>query len=186
MAVTTKCISSNSIHKNNGTVVMGGNVSATGPVTNAPAGLVFARHQRASYGSQITTNLDQVAKALSSGTLAKMVAGKYVMMGGNVTTSLAGVDLAAAKTLSGNTGVKHSIHSVEKVWTRRIVTAGWNYVTGKPLTSPTVNEDEYKNLDSGTYTDQAAHPSRAVPGEFVYMFGGKRVQLDNYKAKTGS
>jgi len=44
----------------------------------------------------------------------------------------------------------------------------------------------YVKMDGTTAaTDDAANPTRAIPGELVYMYGALTPKQDDYKAKTG-
>ena len=45
----------------------------------------------------------------------------------------------------------------------------------------------YVQVGDGTTaaTDDAANPTRAIPGELVYMYGALTPKQDDYKAKTG-
>lgn len=74
-----------------------------------------------------------------------------------------------------------SIHKLETLRTRRLTTAiragYWNIYTGQFTTPPTVATDSLAN-------DNAATPTRAVPGDLVYRTGKPTPVVDTYKAKT--
>lgn len=177
-----KAITGNSYKNKGATVVFGGNANTTsGPVTNVPtlAQVVGNPAIGKSIGSQIVSGgLTGVQKALSSGSLASMTKGRYVM------TWLSGGYLAGVAARSLNTPANYninniqSIHKKESYRSRLIVTAGWNYTTGRPLTTPTAQLDSFGN-------DDAARPSRALPGEFVIKESNKKApSYKDYPAKT--
>ena len=62
-----------------------------------------------------------------------------------------------------------------------------NYVTG--IATKHGSAGAVKNFvqmdGSPAATDDAANPSRAIPGELVYMYGALTPKQDDYKAKTG-
>lgn len=112
-------------------------------------------------------------------TFAKMTAGQYLILGdarqgyvgGSANTAL------SFPSAENATNVRRIIHRTESKYTRRIVTAGWNYVTGNYITYPTSASDSFS-------TDDASRPTRAIPGEFVYLETGQTPTQDNYDAKT--
>lgn len=71
--------------------------------------------------------------------------------------------------------------------TRTINTTGLtlNAYTGQWTGTPTVLLDEFKQF-GGTLSDDAAHPTRAIPGEFVVIIGDTtNPELKDYEARTG-
>jgi hypothetical protein len=74
-----------------------------------------------------------------------------------------------------------SIHNIQSVRTRKLTTAiragEWNIYSGKFGTDPVVAVDTFA-------TDEAAAPTRAVPGELVYKTGAPVPVQDDYKKKT--
>lgn len=182
MAAYQKAITANSYKNKGGTVVFGGNANTTsGPITNVPALSLNVANKAIgqTIGSQVISGgLTGVQKALSSGNLATMTKGRYVM------TWLSGGYLAGVAARSFNTPANYninniqSIHKKESYRSRLIVTAGWNYVTGRPLTTPTAQSDSFGN-------DDAARPSRAVPGEFIIKKNNSPdPSMMDYSAKT--
>ena len=85
-------------------------------------------------------------------------------------------------------GIRRSIHKLEHMYTRRVATAiragYWNIFTGTWSTDPVVADD------APTWgTDDAANPTRAIPGELVYRVSGQPdgtngITQDDYEAKT--
>jgi hypothetical protein len=183
MAAYTKAISGNAYKNRGGTVVFGGNATTTttSPFTNNPALSLTVANKAIgqTIGSQVVASSTLgVQKALSSGNLATMTKGRYVM------TWLSGGYLAGVAARSFNTPANYninnlnSIHKKESIRSRLIVTAGWNYVTGRPLTTPTAQSDSFGN-------DDAARPSRSIPGEFIIKESNKRAaSMKDYSAKT--
>lgn len=130
------------------------------------------------FGSSVIDNND-ADKALSAGTFSysnqKPVAKR-------VTTTLSGVSNTVLRSGADQPGLIRSIHKLEVVRTRRLTTAiragDWNIYSGSFSTPPTVAVDTLA-------TDEAATPTRSVPGELVYKTGAPTPVQDNYKAKTG-
>lgn len=75
-----------------------------------------------------------------------------------------------------------SIHKTESSTSLQYTTAFrngyYNMYTGKFLIAPTVSSDSFGN-------DDAARPSRDVPGELVYRTGAKRPVEADYPSKNG-
>lgn len=149
-------------YRNNGaTIPRAGAIESNSPITNAPDNVTQGYASRGVGGTTIV-DTGATEKAVSSGTFARnMVAGQFVMMrygfiGGSSTNFL-------------NSGAadfgRRSIHYKEGIRTRKVVTAGWNYVTGQPLTTPSMSNDSFGQ-------DDAARPTRAIPGEFVFTDRG--------------
>jgi len=91
----------------------------------------------------------------------------------------------SSNALLSGAGVPSQIRSVHKIESRRVVRkstamrAGYfNLLTGKFTTNPTSATDSLG-------TDNAASPTRAVPGRLVYKLGSYTPVGVNYKAKTG-
>lgn len=86
-----------------------------------------------------------------------------------------------------------SIHRQEVVTTTRTSTAiragDWNIYSGSWTNDPTTATDPFWDIDanttSNTSTDEAASPSRNVPGELTYKLAQKLPVSVDYKAKTG-
>lgn len=122
---------------------------------------------------------------LVNGRFASMTAGTYIIRGYSMTPASESVGVA---TYGNDFGIRRSIHKLEHMRTRRVATAiragNWNIYTGTFSTDPTVADD------APTWgTDEAANPTRAIPGELVYRHSGMPdgtygpVQKD-YPAKT--
>ncbi len=108
------------------------------------------------------------------------------------TTTIAGTGNAFLQSGADTPGLIRSIHKLETVRTRRLTTAiragEWNIYSGSFANQPTVAVDNWwdiaNNTTSVTSTDQAATPSRDVPGELTYKLGQQTPVNDDYKAKN--
>jgi len=182
----TKAVSGSPYRDNGATVLYGGNIDSSSTVTNAPDASIVGHHS-GKHGSVVpgpTTQGDHpnlaVQQPLAGGEFAKMRAGIYVvrkLTGQN----LAGVSNTVLESGASNFG-RRSIHLNEQQVTLLQITAGWNYVTGAFLSTPSTQTDSFGN-------DDAARPTRAVPGELQYTAhspavsgqGTDTIELDDYK-----
>lgn len=129
-------------------------------------------------------------EALSAGTFAY---NNTAPIAQRLTTTLSGVSNTTLRSGANDQTSLRSIHRQEKVRTTRTTTAiragYWNIYSGTWSTNPTTAVDNFwdnaGNTTSATSTDQAATPTRSVPGELVYKTGKLSPVMDNYKAKTG-
>lgn len=134
---------------------------------------------------------DYADKALAAGTF-KAENQRGVIQ--RVTSSLAGgVSKDFLTHSADDTANARSIHRQEKVTTTRTASAiragYWNIYTGKWTTNPTTATDPFwdvaNDTTSSTSTDEAATPTRGVPGELTYKLGNPTPVSVDYKAKTG-
>lgn len=144
-------------------------------------------------GNSIVTDKPYVASAtagsysLVAGTFATMTADQYIMLA--YSSSVAG----GQKVRTGfgsDFGIRRSIHKLEHMYSRLVATAiragYWNIYTGVWSTDPTVQDD------AATWgTDDAANPTRPLPGELTYRTSGQQdgstgygVTEADYPAKT--
>jgi hypothetical protein len=147
-----------------GAVIRGGtsllldNVSAARSISNVFASTVI---------SSGSTVVDYATSALSAGTFAynnqKPVAKRYSIL-------IAGTSNSFLQTGAARPELVRSIQKLETLRTRRLTTAiragYWNIYSGKFSTQPT-------NAVDSPGTDNAAVPTQAIPGQIVYMAGGK-------------
>jgi hypothetical protein len=141
------------------------------------------------FGSTVIDG-DDTNKSLSSGTFAY---NNQSPIAKKVTTSLAGVANDVLRSGASTPRLVRSIHRQEKVRTTRYTTAVragyWNIYSGQWSTTPTTAVDAFwdnaNDTTSATSTDQAASPSRSIPGELVYKTGKLEPVQDDYKSKTG-
>lgn len=134
------------------------------------------------FGTTVVDN-NTADKALSAGTFSynnqKPVAKR-------TTTTISGTSNTYLQSGAAVPGNIRSIHKLETLRTRRLTTAiragYWNIYTGKFSTPPTVTVDSLA-------TDNAATPTRDVPGQLQYMAGDTDhtvlvPEQDTYKQKT--
>lgn len=143
-------------------------------------------------GGTFDTDRDYVAAAtagdytLVAGNFATMTAEAYIMLA--YSSNVAGVVGLDRKGFGSDYGIRRSIHKLEHLYSRLVATAiragNWNIYTGKWSTDPTVQDD------APTWgTDDAANPTRAIPGELTYRVSGQPdatngITQDDYEAKT--
>lgn len=163
-------VTKSSTKNNSGSVLNGGKTSELASVDLGYSNVGV-------FGSSVTDGTD-TDKALSAGTFSynnqKPVAKR-------LTKKLSGVNndyLSSGAAVPENI---RSIHKLEVSRTRKLTTAiragEWNMYSGKWSTKPSVVVDTLS-------TDNAASPSRSVPGELVYKTGAFDPVQDTYKPKT--
>jgi hypothetical protein len=174
---TVKAIDANPTRNNGATVVMGGAVAADDTaVTNAPDMTITGAGKKgnpAVYGPSATTG---TSKIVDAGNFATQPAGHYVMRGGNVTRTLAGVAYLGLIGGAADHGVRRSIHSLTTRST--VLIDSWDYATGVP----TYNVGNPSSDDFGS--DHAAAPTAAIPGELVFLEGDPDPTQADYEART--
>jgi hypothetical protein len=175
MQVNGASVTAQSTANNHGTMLGGGSPSALNSV-----GLGYS--DVGVFGSSVTDN-NSADKALSAGTFSynnqKPVAKR-------VTTKLSGVNNTYLQSGAAKPGNIRSIHKLEVLRTRKITTAiragDWNIYRGVWTNEPT-------NVVDTLDTDNAANPTREVPGRLTYI-GDNAVDTvlvpknDVYKEKT--
>lgn len=178
-------VTSSSTRNNRGIVRHGGNAAASGKLVNKLPGEVINDFTQRVFSST------QVGKALSSGTLAYRVGGVIR----RVTTSLSGV--ANTKLLSGGSdfGRMRSIHKLEATRFSFLSGRSWSVdsdgrvVYTHTTTAGGANGGWWSisgNADGTSSTDDAATPTRSIPGELVYKSMKNAPVTANYTAKTGN
>jgi hypothetical protein len=194
-----------SVPKNNGaTVVNAGNASTTGPITKILGLNTLADDVGNPIGSKVVSN-DGTGAATTdrvgvSGVIASAAiayeAGptEWVMQG--VTTTLAGVARTALLSQGSDFdgSVKDFVYQTNSNYTHGSGNGTFD-IYARPGTDITPNYTKGGNAGakfnfvrpSGNgliaASDEAAAPTRAVPGELVYRFGAPTPYMDNYKAK---
>lgn len=181
-------VTSTSTNNNDGSVLSGGTTSFLNTVDLGYSDVgVFG-----------TTPIDNnnADKAISGGIFAY---NNVDPIAPRITSVIAGVENSALATTANQPTLTRSIHRQEKVRTRRLTTAiragKWNIFKGAFLNNqnqtadnPTNAVDNFwdnaGNTTSATSTDQAASPTRSVPGELTYKTGAPLPVNDDYKAKT--
>lgn len=201
---TTSAKSGGGSKKNNGgTLVAAGNASASGPIANV-LDLVEVNGTKRSYGTVVTqdtnggaSNADPhgVTKAKSSGTFAYTPAPgtNYLLRAAGDNASKVNNTTSTFLTIPG--GVKGK--SINKtVSTYRIgayantsfnvlAVPNGNVVPGRTRGTGAGVQSNFVQKDGTTNAiDDAATPTRSVPGELTYMFGAKMPYSTSYKAKN--
>lgn len=149
-----------------GVIINGGTIASSRNVAKTPAEIL---ERPLSIGSRVA-DITGVDKALSTGTFAKMTAGSYVMR--RVTTTLAGVANTSLLTGGSDFGYRRGVNANLTVRFTKLAT--YSGLTG----AATYTDYDY------TLTDDAASPTRAIPGEFtIKEHGGDPVNKD-YPAKV--
>lgn len=179
----TSSVTASSTNNNNGTAI---NVGASSSVLENRG---LGSSDVGVFASQPYDG-DSADEALSAGTFAYNNPGPIAM---KVTDTLSGVSNTTLLSGANDQSSLRLIHRQEKVRSNRFATAFragyFNIITGAWTTTPTTAVDAFwdiaGNATSATSTDQAASPSRSVPGELVYKTGKLAPVLDDYKAKTG-
>lgn len=195
-----------SVKNDGGTVVKGGGVASDSPMTNSLGLNTLADDFGTSFGSKVVAQADTgdkagVAKAVSGGTLAYQAgATDWVVRGGNVTSTLAGVandvlvspardtgdlnDFAteAARTKISDRLIGSKADEAFDIYARPSAAI----VPGRTKGSNAGDASTMVNPADGT--DAVASeiaPSQAVPGELTYFFGElAKATTDEYKAKN--
>jgi hypothetical protein len=161
-----------STNNNGGSVLNGGSTSVLDSVSLGYSDVGV-------FGSSVIEGVN-AEKALSAGTFSYS---NQRPTAKRLTEELAGgVSNTTLQSGAAQPGLVRSIHKLEVLRTRRLTTAiragEWNIYTGAWANDPTVAVDSLG-------TDDAATPTRAVPGELVYKTSAPTPVQDDYKAKTG-
>lgn len=207
MASTT-AQGSGSTKNNGGTIANAGNVSATGPVNNT-LGLNELYDGTVAYGSQVVANDGTggstsdpwgVTKAYSAGTLAYYPtptqrnfllrgAGDSAGKVNNVSNSM--LNVVGAEVAGVNRSSIHKLVTTRKLGSHSDTTLNilarpsTSVVPGRTKGTGAGNSQSYVQVDGSTAaSDDAATPTRSVPGELTYMFGSVTPKNDTYKAKN--
>lgn len=174
------------------TVNNGGVAINVGSAATLLSNRALGANNQTVFGSTVVSDAtsDYADPALSGGTFAYNNSRPIAV---KLTTTLAGSEnntflRSGASDLSS----RRSIHRQEKVRTTRTTTAiragYWNIYTGTWSTTPTTAVDAFWDIandtTSSTSTDQAASPTRSVPGELTYKLGQPSPVSVDYSAKT--
>lgn len=169
----------------------GGTIKANGTLSGTFESASVVQPKVDVFASTVLDNND-TDKAIGGGTFAfnnnQPIAKK-------VTKSLSNVQTNVLLSGAGNPGGIRSIHKIESIKTRKLTKAlrdgRFNSVDGKfDAGYPEISDDVFYNISSGGITvdnepiDDAANPTRLVPGELTYRTGSSTPKMDNYKEKT--
>lgn len=196
--------------RNGGTVIHGGNVGADSVMTNNLPIHQLADDFGQDFGSKViakdgtlgsTTDSAGIKKAVAAGTLAyEASVTEWVVRGGNVSTTLGGVAndylVSAGRDWDGLGAVRSWVHptSGDRLLGTYATTAFNMYavpstqvVPGRTKGTGAGNRLNYvapSGAGDVPTQDDAAIPTRAVPGELTYFFGYLALPTtDEYKAK---
>ncbi len=196
--------------RDGGSIIKGGAVASNSPMTKSMSLADVADDFGGVIGSKVlandgtgaaTTDRVGVAKALAGGTLAYNAgATKWVMQGGNVTSTLSGAsNTALTSAAADSNGANATRDGISQTSSHRVVGSGaTTSIDPYKAPSTTINGYLTKGGDAGSSrnfidpataggvtdsADSAANPTRAIPGELTYMFGGKNPENKDYKSK---
>ena len=188
MATTT--ISGSTTRNNGATVLNGGNVDSTNAVTNSDT-LMDVLHKAGAYGGKVLASTGTkfkpgVTTSKGSGTLAYQPAAsdpQFLLRG--YSTKVNNVSNTILQSGSSDKAGRRAINPIVKTHDYNITSI--DYVTGIATKHGSAGAvKNYVKMDGTTAaTDDAANPTRAIPGELVYMYGALTPKQDDYKAKTG-
>jgi hypothetical protein len=203
MSTTSAKSGGGSTKNNGGTLVAAGNASASGPIANV-LDLVEINGSKSSYGTIVKQDTNGggasadphgVTKAKSAGTFAYTPAPgtNYLLRAAGDNASKVNNTTSTFLTVPGNVTGK-SIN--KKVSTYRmgaysdakfnvLAVPNGNVVPGRTKGTGAGSLSNYVQKNgSTTAIDDAATPTRSVPGELTYMFGAKMPLSTSYKAKN--
>jgi len=176
-----KAITANARRDNGATVLMGGNIETTNDtVTNAPDMTITGagrekqpKPYNATGASAATKANVGTAEVFSGRQFAVMDAGNYIVKGGNITTTLAGV----AYTGLRSAGNPMQIRNPHTLLTRKtLIITNWYYTTGGIISSSTSDDN---------FGASHTRATRALPGNVTTLPTGK-VPVDTaIPSKTG-
>lgn len=196
------------VAKNNGGTAVGiAGKGSDSPMTKAISVYELADDVGADIGSKVvaktgtgaaTTDRVGVTKAVSAGTLAFTAnATQWIVRGGNVTTTIGGVAntvlAGGGCDYDGRFAINDDIHQASG--TRKLGNGTFDFYA-RPSTDITPNYTKGAGAGdlvqyvaptgagSTPSVDDAATPTRSVPGELTYRFGGPLPKQDDYKAKN--
>lgn len=198
--------------RDGGTVVHGGGFTSESPMTNNLSAADLADDFGAEYGSRVIAKVDggeysdrvgisgAVPGAVTGGATElgyDATATEWVVQAGNVTTTLGGVSYDGL--IGGAAGPDPTRDMVNELETTRLYgdidvdvyasgEQGYNHWVTKSNNADgdaPGAEAAFKDTSDGTSAsnDLAANTTRAVPGQLVYMQGGKLPNETQYKAK---
>lgn len=180
---THKAVASNSVKNRGGSAMnSGSDLDINGVIGSRPQS---TRTHLGAFGSTVVDG-ESVDKALLLGEFAQL----GDVIGQKVTKLLAGMPNNVLVSCAADPVRRRSIARLEAVrttlWSTGFRANKFSLFTGKFESGyPQVSVDDAMVVVGGVYQDQAANPTRAVPGELVYRTGAKVPVMANYAAKTG-
>ena len=196
--MSTTTISGSTTRNNGATVLNGGNIDSGSTVTNTDT-LMDVLHSgngtsggAGTYGSQVraitgTKWKPGITSSKSGGSMAYQPTKEdpqFLIRGvaSKVNNTSNTVLYSGASDKAGRRAINHLAKN------HRYHITSIDYKTGIATKGGSAgNAFNYVQADDGSTaaTDDAANPSRAIPGELVYMHGALTPKQDDYKAKTG-
>lgn len=175
--VDGSAVTASSTNNNNGSVINGGTTAVLNSVDLGYSDVGV-------FGSSVADGTD-TDKAVSAGTFSY---NNQSPVAKKVTETLSGVSNTYLLSGSSYHNDIHSIHKIESVTTRRLTTAiragKWNIYKGKFLNNQNQAVDNPTVATDSFGSDNAANPTKAVPGELVYKTSAPVPVQDDYKEKT--
>jgi hypothetical protein len=171
------------IRNNGGTVLFGGNISATSPITQVLGSSTLGYHS-GSNGSILRNSVPTAGtyggrfyKTAISGNFGVMTPRQYIIR--RYTSQIAGNTTSVLSSGASDFGrLPYAGRVSNRIRTSRIIsTGGWVYQTGKPVVRFGVG-------DFGDVLNAETFPTRAIPGKLTYLSAGKTLTRTNYPAKT--
>tara|TARA_R110002020_G_scaffold46539_21_gene132404 strand:- start:54 stop:653 length:600 start_codon:yes stop_codon:yes gene_type:complete len=175
------------VDNDHGNVRAGGNVSDTTKFSADAVNLGISRY---------ITVVSGVNGVEAPSALGIFNSGEQVIF--SYTTKIAGISnkvLEGGSSNGANAGnsINQTLSNFSYQYKTAVRTGGWNEYSG--VFSPAVRVMQSGYWSQATDTDattvmkasgvdNAANPSQAIPGEFVYQFGSPTPQQADYKAKT--
>ncbi len=194
----TTTISGSTTRNNGATVLNGGNVDSSNTVTNTDTLMDVLNSGNGTsggagtYGSQVravtgTKWKPGIQSAKGSGALAYQPGSndpQFLIRG--YSTKVNNVSNTVLQSGASDKSGRRAINPIVKTHDYNITSI--NYVTGiatKHGSAGAVKNFVQTGDGSTAASDDAANPTRAIPGELVYMHGSLTPKQDDYKAKTG-
>lgn len=174
---TQTVIGSGSTKNNGGVILLSGNI-ASDKWTN----ITFSQNSdtREFTNRLIPADTAHMKKSISAGVYASMEAGQYVAR--IIGSRIAQTDSSAMRFAASSF---YRFPIKPKEGERRLHLTAFNALTGAVTKGANAGDSyNYTAIDSGSTIDQAAHPSRAVPGELVYLVTGQTPTMVDYSAIT--
>jgi hypothetical protein len=204
MAVT-KSKTGEAVKNNGGTLINAGTPASDSPITKVLGVNDINPAVDTGYGSKLVVNTATgngtsdphgVGKALSSGTFAYTPpAGTEFLLRQGGSTNAGKINGTASTVLTSPSSVTpvtiHKLTSTRRIGLysntvfNKLARPSTSVVPGRTRGTGAGNLSSFVQAADGTTTtgvDGGGSPTRSVPGELTYMFGGKLPKNDNYKA----
>ena len=191
--MSTTTISGSTTRNNGATVLGGGNIdTSTNTVSSAPSLKSFLDNHSHVVGSRVlaitgTKWKPGITSSKSGGSMAYQPTKEdpqFLIRGvaSKVNNTSNTVLYSGASDKAGRRAINHLAKN------HRYDITSIDYKTGIATKGGSAGDAfNYVQVDDGSTaaTDDAANPTRAIPGELVYMHGSLTPKQDDYKAKTG-